>query len=37
VKVHRVWHEQIFILDDFAHPLYNRFVSDDDQQLPLGA
>jgi hypothetical protein len=37
LKVHRVWHEQIFILHDFAHPLYNRFVSDDDQQLPLGA
>jgi hypothetical protein len=30
-----VWHEQLFILHDFAHPQYNTFVSDENQQLPL--
>ncbi|HEY2730473.1 MAG TPA: hypothetical protein VGK52_11055 [Polyangia bacterium] len=30
-----VWHEQVFVLHDFAHPRYNAFVSDENQQLPL--
>jgi hypothetical protein len=30
-----VWHQQIFVLHDFAHPQYNTFVSDENQQLPL--
>jgi len=31
----RVWHQQIFVLHDFAHPRYNAFISQEDQQLPL--
>jgi len=31
----RHWHHQIFIHHDFAHPLYNQFVSEEDQQLPI--
>lgn len=30
-----VWHEQLFVLHDFAHPRYNAFISDENQQLPL--
>jgi hypothetical protein len=31
----RMWHDQIFIMHDFKHPLYNKFISGDNQQLPL--
>lgn len=31
----RRWYHQIYVLHDFAHPLYNAFISDENQQLPL--
>lgn len=31
----QVWHHQIFIYNDFAHSDYNKFISDENQQLPL--
>lgn len=30
------WYHQIYLLHDFEHRHYNRFVSESDQQLPLG-
>jgi len=36
-RLRHVWHEQVFILHDFAHPAYNTFVSEENQQLPLSA
>jgi len=35
-KRRKLWQEQIFIFNDFLHPLYGRFVSEENQQLPLG-
>ena len=36
-RLRRVWQEQLFILHDFAHPDYNTFISDENQQLPLAS
>jgi hypothetical protein len=35
LRTRRLWHEQIFVLHDFVHPLYNKFISEENQQLPL--
>ncbi len=32
---HHDWTRQIYIAHDFTHPLYNQFISDENQQLPL--
>lgn len=34
-RVGQRWHHKMFVTHDFAHPLYNEFVSFDDQQLRL--
>jgi hypothetical protein len=33
--VQQEWHRQIFIYNDFAHRDYNKFISEENQQLPL--
>lgn len=35
-RVVRPWYNQVFTLHDFFHSRYNQFVSELDQQLPLG-
>jgi hypothetical protein len=34
-KVRKKWHRQIFVLHDFLHPQYDKFIETDNQQLPL--
>ncbi|MGE3818785.1 MAG: hypothetical protein AB7I30_05070 [Isosphaeraceae bacterium] len=36
-EIVKTWYHQIFIYHHFDHPEYNRFISDEGQQLPLGA
>jgi len=36
-KIPQTWHHQIFIYHDFAHKDYNKFISDENQQLLLNA
>lgn len=34
-KIQHLWHHQIYVYNDFAHRDYNKFVTDENQQLPL--
>lgn len=34
-RIQQEWYRQIFIYNDFAHPDYNKFISEENQQLPL--
>ena len=34
-KVQHTWHHQIYIYNDFMHSEYNKFISEENQQLPL--
>ena len=36
-NIQQEWHRQIFIYNDFTHRDYNKFISEENQQLPLKA